>query len=54
MALELLDWHDGDLLAAPVLNALNALIAAGTPESRILGVTLNSDEESDTDLWCPR
>lgn len=54
MALELLDWHDGDLLAAPVLDALNALIAAGTPESRILGVTLNSDEESDTDLWCPR
>ncbi|OZG66316.1 YbaK/prolyl-tRNA synthetase associated region [Bifidobacterium hapali] len=54
MALEILDWHDGDLLAKPVLNALNALIASGVPERLILGVTINTDEESDTDIWCPR
>ncbi|RSX53169.1 YbaK/prolyl-tRNA synthetase associated region [Bifidobacterium goeldii] len=54
MTLEILDWHDGSLLAKPVFDALNALIAAGAPEHQILGVTINSDEESDTDLWCPR
>ncbi|KAB7791435.1 YbaK/EbsC family protein [Bifidobacterium leontopitheci] len=54
MTLEILDWHDGDLLAKPVFDRLNALVDAGVPDSRILGVTINSDEESDTDLWCPR
>ncbi|MBW3093159.1 hypothetical protein KIH79_09560 [Bifidobacterium sp. 82T10] len=54
MTLELLDWHDGDLLAAPVFDALKGLVEHGTPESKILGVTINSDEESDTDLWCPK
>ncbi|NMM99433.1 YbaK/prolyl-tRNA synthetase associated region [Bifidobacterium sp. DSM 109958] len=54
MALEILDWHDPDLLAAPVLAALEGLVDAGVPEEKIIGVTLNTDEESDTDLWCPR
>ncbi|MBW3087388.1 hypothetical protein KIH77_01325 [Bifidobacterium sp. 82T24] len=54
MALEILDWHDGRLLAKPVFDALNALVAAGVPESKIIGVTENTDEESDTDLWCPK
>lgn len=53
MTLEILDWRDRDLLAEPVFNALNALVAAGVSESKILGITINSDEESDTDLWCP-
>lgn len=53
MTLEILDWHDGDLLAKPVFDKLNGLVAAGVPESKILGVTINADEESDTDLWCP-
>lgn len=54
MTLEILDWHDGDLLAKPVFDKLNGLVAAGVPESKILGVTINADEESDTDLWCPK
>ncbi|WP_055426474.1 YbaK/EbsC family protein [Bifidobacterium aesculapii] len=54
MTLEILDWHDGDLLAKPVFDRLNELVASGVPESKILGVTINSDEESDTDLWCPK
>ena len=54
MALEILDWHDGTLLAAPVFDRLNALVAAGLDESKIIGVTENTDEESDTDLWCPK
>ncbi|WP_193903108.1 YbaK/EbsC family protein [Bifidobacterium catulorum] len=54
MALEILDWHDGRLLAKPVFDALNGLIASGVAESKILGVTENTDEESDTDLWCPK
>ena len=54
MTLEILDWHDGDLLAPPVFEALRGLVASGVPESKIFGVTINSDEESDTDLWCPR
>lgn len=54
MTLEILDWHDGDLLAKPVFDKLNELVAAGVPESKILGVTINTDEESDTDLWCPK
>ncbi|NEG95848.1 hypothetical protein GFD17_03565 [Bifidobacterium sp. SMB2] len=37
-----------------MFDALNALVAAGVPEERILGVTENTDEESDTDLWCPK
>ncbi|MBT1165209.1 YbaK/EbsC family protein [Bifidobacterium simiarum] len=48
MALTIEDWHDGTLLAPPVFEALKSL-----PEDLILGVTRNSDEESDTDLWCP-
>lgn len=54
MTLEILDWHDGDLLAKPVFDKLNGLVAVGVPESKILGVTINADEESDTDLWCPK
>ena len=54
MTLEILDWHDGDLLAKPVFDKLNGLVAAGVPESKILGVTINTDEESNTDLWCPK
>ncbi|WP_190972648.1 YbaK/EbsC family protein [Bifidobacterium tissieri] len=54
MALEVLDWHDGTLLARPVFDALHALIANGVDESLIIGVTENTDEESDTDLWCPK
>ncbi|MBT1161090.1 MULTISPECIES: YbaK/EbsC family protein [Bifidobacterium] len=54
MTLEILDWHDGDLLAKPVFDALKGLVEAGVPESKILGVTINTDEESDTDLWCPK
>ena len=29
MTLEILDWHDGDLLAKPVFDKLNGLVAAG-------------------------
>ena len=54
MALEILDWQDGALLAPPVFDRLNALVDAGLDGGRIIGVTRNSDEESDTDLWCPR
>lgn len=54
MTLEILDWHNGDLLAKPVFDRLNELVEEGVPETKILGVTINSDEESDTDLWCPR
>ncbi|WP_207760032.1 YbaK/EbsC family protein [Bifidobacterium primatium] len=54
MTLEILDWHDGRLLAKPVFEALNALVAAGVPQEKIVGVTENTDEESDTDLWCPK
>ena len=54
MGLQILDWHDGSLLAPPVFDALQGLISRGVPESRILGVTVNADEESDTDLWCPK
>ena len=54
MTLEILDWHDGDLLAKPVFDKLNGLVAVGVPESKILGVTINADEGSDTDLWCPK
>ena len=54
MGLEILDWHDGAHLAKPVVDRLNELVAGGVPESKILGVTLNTDEESDTDLWCPK
>lgn len=48
--LEILDWtaHE-DLLARPVLDALRTL-----PPECIVGVTRNTDAESDTDLWCPR
>ena len=46
MTLEILDWHDGDLLAKPVFDKLNGLVAAGVPESKILGVTINADEDS--------
>lgn len=47
---DILDWHGNeDLLAPPVADALRSL-----PAEDILGVTRNSDEESDTDLWCPR
>ena len=53
MGLEIMDWHDGAHLAKPVFDRLNDLIAGGVPESKILGVTLNTDEESDTDVWCP-
>ena len=54
MSLTIEDWHDGSLLAKPVFDALKALIAGGLGESMIRGVTRNTDEESDTDLWCPR
>ena len=54
MALTIQDWHDGTLLAKPVYDELRRLLASGMSESRVLGVTANSDEESDTDLWCPR
>ena len=54
MTLEILDWHDEDLLATPVYQALQGLVDAGVDEGKIIGVTLNTDEESDTDLWCPR
>ncbi|MBT1176852.1 hypothetical protein JS532_04610 [Bifidobacterium callimiconis] len=54
MALEILDWHDGRLLAKPVFDALNDLIASGVDEHLVIGVTENTDEESDTDLWCPK
>ena len=43
MTLEILDWHDGDLLAKPVFDKLNELVAAGVPESKILGVTTRAD-----------
>ena len=49
MGLTIEDWKDGALLAPPVYQELNAL-----PASLVLGVTRNTDEESDTDLWCPR
>lgn len=54
MALTIQDWHNGTLLAKPVYDELRRLTALGVGESKILGVTANSDEESDTDLWCPR
>ena len=54
MALTIEDWHDGALLARPVFDALKAMVAGGLSESLIHGVTRNTDEESDTDLWCPR
>lgn len=54
MALEILDWRNPKLLAAPVLAALEDLVSSGVPEDKIFGVTVNTDEESDTDLWCPR
>ena len=54
MTLQIEDWHEGSLLAPPVLAALQHLIGAGVSERKIIGVTRNSDEESDTDLWCPR
>ncbi|PJM72797.1 hypothetical protein CS006_08255 [Bifidobacterium primatium] len=37
-----------------MFEALNALVAAGVPQEKIVGVTENTDEESDTDLWCPK
>ena len=54
MAVEIQDWHDGTLLASAVLEALHGLVEQGTDEALILGVSANADEESDTDLWCPR
>ena len=54
MDLQIQDWHDGSLLAPAVFKALQALVSKGVSEDHIWGVTANSDEESDTDLWCPR
>ena len=31
MTLEIIDWHDGDLLGKPVFDRLNELVASGVP-----------------------
>ncbi len=50
MSLEILDWTRNEgLLARPVLDVVRVV-----PADYVVGVTRNTDEESDTDLWCPR
>ena len=52
---ELNDWHSSKLLAQPVLDALTRFTSEGIINSdQILGVSENLDEESDTDIFCPR
>lgn len=52
---ELNDWHGSKLLAQPVVDALTRFTSEGiiNPD-QILGVSENLDEESDTDIFCPR
>lgn len=53
--LELHDWHGSKLLAQPVLDALTRFTSEGIIDpAQILGVSENLDEESDTDIFCPR
>ena len=52
---ELNDWHGSKLLAQPVLDALTRFTSEGIINpAQILGVSENLDEESDTDIFCPR
>ena len=52
---ELNDWHGSKLLAQPVLDALTRFTSEGIINpAQILGVSKNLDEESDTDIFCPR
>ena len=53
--MELNDRHGSKLLAQPVLNALTRFTSEGIINpAQILGVSENLDEESDTDIFCPR
>ena len=53
--LELHDWHGSKLLTQPVLDALTRFTSEGIIDpAQILGVSENLDEESDTDIFCPR